>query len=145
MVVEKDILFNLVYWSNATRSFTDDELFEMLSWWREKNTRLGITGLLLYREGAFIQSLEGDETTVRALYAAICKDDRHFQGVTLQATPIPKRQFPDWSMGFEKLNGTTTPDFPGYNPHPELPSSGDEVSTETTVARQLLATFAQKV
>ena len=144
MVVEKDMMFNLVYWSNAARSFTDDELFEMLSEWREKNGRLGITGLLLYREGAFIQSLEGEETAIRALYAAIRKDERHFQVVTLQAASIPKRQFPDWSMGFENLKGTNANDLPGYNPHPEFPLSSDAVSAKTSVAMQLLAIFAQE-
>ena len=136
-------MFNIVYWSNAARMFTDDELFEMLGQWREKNILHGITGILLYKDGAFIQSLEGEEATVRALYAAICKDDRHFQIVTIQATPITDRQFPDWSMGFKNLHGAGPTDYPGYNPEPELPPAGDGVMEKTSVALRLLAEFAK--
>ena len=137
-------MFNLVYGSTASRRFSDDELFEMLVHWRETNARLGITGLLLYKEGAFIQALEGDEQTVRAMYAAIREDTRHCQVFTIQAMPIPKRQFPDWSMGFKNLHHLEAPAIPGYNPHPDFSPAGGQGSWRASVAMQLLATFAQE-
>ena len=87
-------MFNVVYWSNAARPFTDGELFEMLACWREKNERFGITGLLLYKEGAFIQTLEGEEAPVRALYAAIAQTSGtatfHHPGEDDSSTPVPE-------------------------------------------------------
>lgn len=136
-------MFNLVYWSNATKPYTDGELLEMLTLYREKNTRLGITGLLLYKEGAFIQALEGEEATVRALFTKIRGDPGHYQVSLLQTIPIPKRQFPDWSMGFKNLQGVDVEAFPGYTPHPDLPLNDEDVSWRKSVAMQLLATFAQ--
>lgn len=137
-------MFNLVYGSNAAKAFSNAELFEMLEQWRAKNARLGVTGLLIYRDGAFIQSLEGEEPIVRALYAQICADDRHFQLYTVQAISIAERQFPDWSMGFKNLDGVDVAAFPGYNPHPIVPGTADEASVRASVALRLLAWYAQE-
>ena len=137
-------MFNLVYGSNAAKAFSNAELFEMLEQWRTKNARLGITGLLIYRDGAFIQSLEGEEPDVRALYAQIHADDRHFQVHMVQAIAIAERQFPDWSMGFKNLDGVDVAAFPGYNPHPIVPGAADESSVRASVALRLLAWYAQE-
>ena len=137
-------MFNLVYTSNAAKPFSNVELFEMLERWRIKNARSDITGLLIYREGAFIQSLEGEEPTVRALYAQIQADKRHFQVFTIQAIPIDERKFPDWSMGFKHLDGVDVPAFPRYNPHPIIPGGEDETAVKASVALRLLAWYAQE-
>lgn len=134
-------MFNLVYASTAKIPISDSEL---LSWHQpfcEKNGRLGITGLLLYKHGAFMQVLEGEEENVRALYATICQDPRHHCIVTLVAMPVARRQFPDWAMGFENLNGTdvTTPPLPRRPA--SRPLSTDELSWQGSVAMTLLTTF----
>lgn len=136
-------MFNLVYTSNAAKPFSNVELFEMLERWTAKNARSGITGLLIYREGAFIQSLEGEEPTVRALYARIKEDERHFQVFTVQAVNIAERKFPDWSMGFKHLDGVEVAAIPGYNPHPIIPGSANETAVKASVALRLLAWYAQ--
>ncbi len=138
-------MFNLVYGSNASRPFSNAELFEMLERWRKKNARLGITGLLIYKDGAFIQSLEGEELTVRALYAQIRADDRHFQANMVQAIPVAERQFPDWSMGFKNLDGVDAAAFPGYNPHPVIPGADEESAVKASVALRLLAWYARNL
>ena len=145
MPAGRDLMFNVVYWSNAARPFTDGELFEMLAHWREKNERFGITGLLLYKEGAFIQTLEGEEARVRALYAAIRADERHYDIFTIQAQTIPRRHFPGWSMGFKRFAGVDAASVPGYNLHPSLPASAAEGASNSTLAMQLLAHFAREI
>jgi len=50
---------------------------ELLTVAREKNSRLGITGMLLYKAGLFLQVLEGDSVRVRELYSKIASDERH--------------------------------------------------------------------
>ena len=38
---------------------------------------MGITGLLLFIDGGFLQMLEGEERAVRELYTRIAADRRH--------------------------------------------------------------------
>jgi hypothetical protein len=99
-----DGMLNLVYSSVAAKPFSRAELLDLLQHAREKNARLGITGILLYKKGSFMQALEGEESAVRALYAAIRTDPRHRQVVTLADLPIAQPRFSDWSMGFENLD-----------------------------------------
>ena len=99
-------MFILVYASTAKKPFSDGELLGWLHPFRERNVGLAITGLLLYKHGAFMQALEGEEEAVRALYATICEDKRHHCIITLVAMPVAKRQFSGWSMGFEDLGDT---------------------------------------
>ncbi len=138
------VVFSLVYTSHAVQPFTADELVELLRLAREKNARLGITGLLLYREGAFMQALEGDEAVVRELYASIRQDPRHHLVLTLVAMPVATRQFQDWSMGFSNLDQAGAGTVTGSNPAPRVPTAQDEVSWRASVAMSLLATFQQQ-
>jgi hypothetical protein len=61
----------------------------------------GITGMLLYVEGGFMQVLEGEDEAVAAVYARICNDKRHWNTQVLLDRHAP-RAFRDWSMGFER-------------------------------------------
>ena len=97
-------MLNLVYSSLAVKPFAREELLDLLQQAREKNARLGITGILLYKKGKFMQALEGEETALRALYSTIRADRRHRQIVTLADLPIAKPRFSEWSMGFENLD-----------------------------------------
>ncbi len=98
------VMVNLVYASTAVKQFSADELTELLRRSREKNGRLGITGLLLYKRGEFMQALEGEEASVRALYSIIRVDPRHRNVITLVDVPVAQRRFSDWTMGFENLD-----------------------------------------
>ena len=71
---------------------------------RSKNARLGITGMLLYKDGNFMQVLEGEDSVVRQLAAEIELDRRHKNFTILTEEPIVQRQFGDWSMAFNHLD-----------------------------------------
>ena len=137
-------MFQLVYASTAAKLFSSKELFEQLAQYREKNLRLGITGLLLYKQGSFMQVLEGEEKTVRGLFAIIRGDPRHHHILLLMALPVAERQFPNWSMGFKDLAEVDAGSVPGYNPSPALPAANDELSWQASVAMSLLATFKEQ-
>jgi len=70
-------MIQLVYVSSAVKPFTDQELLGLLEKARENNQKLGITGMLLYKNGDFMQALEGDEQVVLSLADHIAKDLRH--------------------------------------------------------------------
>ena len=67
---------------------------------RRKNPALGVTGLLLYSNGMFIQMLEGEKSVVTKLYNKILLDTRHHKEIILFHQDDLERDFGDWSMGF---------------------------------------------
>jgi hypothetical protein len=97
------MLIQLCYASVAVAPFEAPALQAMLKKARANNTRDGITGLLLYGNGHFVQLLEGDEGPVDALYARIVKDPRHRQVFLLYRDPVTERDFAKWEMAFEHL------------------------------------------
>ena len=64
-------MFQLVYLSSASQPFSEDDLVALLTQARQNNTAHGLTGMLLYKDGNFMQVLEGDEAEVRRLFHTI--------------------------------------------------------------------------
>lgn len=91
----------LLYASNTSRDVTQDVLDDILAKSRRNNARDGITGMLLYIEGGFMQVLEGEEAAVGAAYERIARDKRHWNTQILLDRAAP-RAFGQWSMGFER-------------------------------------------
>jgi hypothetical protein len=58
-------MFRLVYSSSARSGMTEDELKLILESAKVRNARRGVTGMLLFRDGVFLQLLEGEEVDVR--------------------------------------------------------------------------------
>jgi len=103
----------LIYASAATNLFTPAELRELLRLARIKNQGLDITGMLLYHEGSFLQVLEGPESAVNPLLAAIEQDRRHNKVVLLLRREIKERNFADWKMGFVDV-AAQSQSLPGF-------------------------------
>ena len=134
-------MFHLVYASTAVRLYSSNELLDWLYEFRIKNASLGITGLLLYKDASFMQALEGDEDTVRKLYASIRDDKRHRNVNTLLTISVAQRQFPDWRMGFKNLDGLDLSSVEGYKSPRELPPWVDVLPWRASVAMKMLAVF----
>lgn len=99
----------LVYVSAATVPFTDASLAQLLRISRDNNTRDGITGMLVYRDGDFLQILEGEADPVLKTYQRISRDSRHGRILTLDDSSIDTREFSDWSMGFKRISREEMP------------------------------------
>lgn len=92
-------LYALVYTSQAIQNFDEAVLMEIFATSRKNNLKDDITGFLIYREGYFLQLLEGPRTKVRQCFERIQKDRRH-RAVVLQGETYPsERMMPGWSMG----------------------------------------------
>lgn len=76
-----------------------EEVDQILAASSTNNEKTGVTGMLLYRAGFFIQLLEGEQATVRALYAKIEQDSRHRESRVLLEFEDEARLFPRWYMG----------------------------------------------
>jgi len=70
-------MFSLIYVSSAVTEFSKSELVDLLESCHANNANLGVTGMLLYKDGNFMQALEGNEDVVRGLHAKIALDPRH--------------------------------------------------------------------
>lgn len=119
-------LINLIYASSAVHQMGDEELLEILKKSRENNARLGVTGMLLYRGGNFLQVLEGERTVVTELYQQIAKDRRHHQVSKLVERPVQERGFALWSMGFKNLDGADLTTLPGYTQFLDISFDSDQ-------------------
>ena len=138
------MIFQLVYVSSVLPDPSTVEVFTEIAAYRTKNARLGITGVLLVSQGAFMQVLEGEEAAVRALYATIRADPRHGHVHTLAALTLPGREFPDWAMGFADLDEKEVSLVLAEQPQLPLPAHDEPASWKESVAMGLLATFMRE-
>lgn len=67
---------------------------------RAANQRDGLVGMLYYRDGCFIQCIEGERGRVHKLYRTLLKDRRHRDLKLLVSEPVDRLAFPEWPMKF---------------------------------------------
>lgn len=111
---DSDIEF-VAYASAATAPFSGQALGDLLLGARSKNSRLGLTGMLLYLQDSFFQVLEGPPAAVAGLYERICADERHTKIVKLIQEPVESRSFSEWTMGLGKPDRDELGAIPGLN------------------------------
>jgi hypothetical protein len=92
----------LLFVSNTLPDLAPCVLDAILTNSRRNNAMMGITGLLLYIEGGFLQILEGDELALRELHARLSADRRHWGLRVMLDRETKVRAFPSWSLGFER-------------------------------------------
>jgi len=92
-------LLQITYTSKAFSDFDDEALTDLVAQAWRSNTARGITGALYYADRRFIQVIEGEQSAVVPLFAAILGDPRHFDVQTVAMRPIDGRHFPEWGMG----------------------------------------------
>lgn len=100
------MIFQLVYLSFASPVFNNDEdkgVQEILDVANENNASTGISGMLLYKGGVFIQLLEGNKNVVLNLYGRIASDLRHEGLKVLVKQEADDRLFGDWTMASKKI------------------------------------------
>jgi len=115
-------LIQLIYASAAKNLFSPGELGELLRLARIKNQRLGVTGILLYHEGSFLQVLEGPLSAVEPLLETINHDKRHQKVMLLLRREIEARNFADWKMGFVDV-AAQSQSLPGFRDYFQSHSS----------------------
>lgn len=103
------MLVRLMYASRAASAITQDELLLILKKSKANNATVGVTGVLCYSTGIFLQVLEGGRMAVSKLYNHIVNDVRHHDVILLGYEEIGERSFVGWSMGqvnLDRLNPT---------------------------------------
>lgn len=92
----------IAYVSSASWNLLDEELEAIVAESRRRNAASGVTGVMLYCDGNFMQYLEGEEAAVVETFARIRANDRHYQINELMNQAILEREFGDWDMGFSR-------------------------------------------
>jgi len=92
----------LLYVSSTSSDIAPGDLDDILTASRRNNALIGISGLLLFIDGGFLQMLEGEERAVRELYTRVAADRRHWNPRLMLDREVASRAFPGWSMGFER-------------------------------------------
>ena len=93
------MLVRLMYASRATQAVNQEELLAILRKSKANNPSVGITGVLCFSEGIYLQALEGGRSAVNKLYNRIAADTRHTDVELLSYEEIGERRFAGWSMG----------------------------------------------
>jgi hypothetical protein len=138
-------VFFIVYASSATVAFSRADLLVLLEKSRANNTRAGVSGMLLYQDGNFIQVLEGDEVQVRALYDRIARDPRHSGVLVLHEGRREQRQFEGWAMAFRDLGSDEVRAMPGYSDWLNRPLTPARLAGDSALCWRLLEAFRQVV
>ena len=111
----------IVYVSQASNPFSQEELASLLTHSRGRNSDDEITGLLIYRfkkdfnRGNFVQVLEGPESAIDDVWERISNDSRHHTIVVIEEDSIEERMFADWSMGFRNIDDADLRGFEGFS------------------------------
>jgi hypothetical protein len=103
------MLVRLLYASRAVDA-SPQVIESIVAQSRQYNPASGITGVLCYGGGIFLQAIEGGRMQVSALFGHIQRDARHKDVALLHFEEISERRFGGWSMGqvnLTKLNHAT--------------------------------------
>ncbi|OOQ62046.1 hypothetical protein BC343_03065 [Mucilaginibacter pedocola] len=76
---------------------------------------MGVTGVLFYFDGKFVQLIEGKEANVKLLHEKLCRDERHNDLQLHKEGELKKRLFPNWSMAFKPIAIENIKGVHGFN------------------------------
>ncbi|KWV91645.1 BLUF domain-containing protein [Erythrobacter sp. YT30] len=89
---------SLTYQSRATVRPTAADLRELSLKAQARNHTLGVTGMLLYENGRYFQTLEGPPAKLQQVWSSIRSDERHTDIEVLSEHLIPARLFGAWDL-----------------------------------------------
>ena len=133
------MLVRLLYASRAVDS-SADAIAGILSQSRQYNPTSGITGILCYGGGIFLQAIEGGRSAVSELYGHIQKDPRHKDVVLLDFEEISERRFGGWTMGTVNLLKLNHSILLKYSEKPELDPYAASGKVSMALLEELMAT-----
>jgi hypothetical protein len=134
------MLVRLLYVSRLADPSKPEVIDSILSDSRKHNPELGITGILCYGAGIFLQAIEGGRSQVSELYNHICKDKRHKDVVLLDFQEILERRFGGWTMGQVNLAKLNTSIVLKYSEKPELDPYAVSGKVSLALLEELMAT-----
>ncbi|MDP3171411.1 MAG: BLUF domain-containing protein [Polaromonas sp.] len=136
------MLVRLLYASRSADPGSSEVTESILAQSRSHNPAMGITGILCYGGGIFLQALEGGRNQVSDLYGHIQKDPRHTDVVLLHYEEISERRFGGWTMGQVNVANVNTSILLKYSEKPELDPYSVSGKVSLALLEDLMATAA---
>jgi hypothetical protein len=102
-------LHRLIYISRARADIGYYDLRDIQEKSERNNSRDGISGILCYGNGLFLQILEGGRQAISTTYHRIAGDPRHTDPELVDFREVEQRLFTLWSMKVTDL-GTQAPE-----------------------------------
>lgn len=133
------MLVRLLYASRAI-DLRPEAIEAILAQSRHSNPACGITGILCYGGGIFLQAIEGGRMAVSELYGHIQKDIRHKDVVLLHYEEISERRFGGWTMGQVNMSKINTSILLKYAEKPELDPYSVSGQVSLALLEELMAT-----
>ena len=134
------MLVRCLYASRAAKPLANDDLEEMLDQSRYNNSVTGITGLLCFAEGIFVQVIEGSRDNICRLLSAIFRDGRHHDVQLLVYEEITERCFGGWSMGQVAIENVNPALVLKYSERPTLDPFTASGHTTMALLKELVVT-----
>jgi Sensors of blue-light using FAD len=134
------MLVRLMYASRAVPAIDQDELVAILRKSKANNPALGVTGVLCFSEGIFLQVLEGGRGAVNKLYNRIASDARHSDVTLLCYEEIGERTFAGWSMGQVNMSRLNPALLLKYSERPTLDPFAVSGHVSMSLFQELMAT-----
>ena len=136
------MLVRLLYVSRALDPDASAATDAILAVAREHNMANGITGILCYGGGIYLQAIEGGRNQVNNLYGQIVSDKRHTDVVLLNYEEIAERRFGGWTMGQVNLSKLNTSVVLKYSELPVLNPYAVSGHVSLALVEELMATAA---
>lgn len=133
------MLVRLLYASRAIDTKAD-AIEAILAQSRQHNPECGITGILCYGGGVFLQAIEGGRMAVSELYGHIQRDVRHKDVVLLHYEEIQERRFGGWTMGQVNMSKINTNILLKYAEKPVLDPYSVSGRVSLALLEELMAT-----
>ncbi len=136
-------LCQLIYLSHATQKLSMRDAMAIVDSASVNNAEAGLTGLLCYGGGYFLQVLEGDGDVVSRTFCRIARDARHSEVRLVDFSVVQTRRFDDWSMRLINLDDPNRPEDMRRPERYRLDQTHPFFSTDPEVAFWML--YDQKV
>jgi len=133
------MLVRLLYASRAVDS-SQATVQGILEAARAHNQASGITGILAYGGGIFMQAIEGGRQAVSDLYGAIQRSPRHKDVVLLHYEEIAERRFGGWTMGLVDVTRVNASVLLKYSARAELDPYAVSGKVSMALLEELMAT-----
>ena len=133
------MLVRLLY-ASRTVDPRPETIESILAQSRQYNPTSGITGILCYGGGIFLQAIEGGRIAVSELYGHIQKDTRHKDVVLLHYEEISERRFGGWTMGQVNMSKINHSILLKYAEKPELDPYSVSGRVSLSLLEELMAT-----
>lgn len=139
-------LVQIIYISRSTSASSraengpDPVVARILAKSRANNRKNGLVGVLYFGDGCFFQCLEGEESTVDALYAKLEQDPRHKDLKIISRKTIAAPSFENWSMKYVPAERSMAQLLQSKGMTAFNPYEFDQTATQEVIALLLRAT-----